>query len=58
VLVSQYFVWFHIPVHAVEYDWQLLIVDYYIEYIEYVWNNVVSRSGQFGPSNLNGMWHK
>jgi len=25
--VSQYFVWVHIPVHVVEYDWQLPTVD-------------------------------
>ena len=52
---SAYFVWIHIHVRVVKYDWHMPIVNCCIEYIVCVQNSVISGSGQH---NLNCMWRK
>jgi len=52
--MSPYFVWVQIHMRVVQYDCQMPIVDFCVEYIVYVRKNVVSVSGKFGPRNLNG----
>jgi len=56
--MSLYFARVQIHVRVVEYDLHTLIVDCCTEYIINVRNTVVSDFGQFGPSNLDGIWRK
>jgi hypothetical protein len=53
--MALYFVWVQIHMRVVQYDCQIPIVDFSIEYIVCARKNVVSVSGKSGPRNLNGM---
>jgi hypothetical protein len=56
--MSEYIVWDQIHVHVAEYDWYMLTVDCCIEYTIHIQSKSASGFGQFGPHNLDGVWHK